>query len=181
MGETPPTRHSSFSSFSPQINMGKTPFLCGAAPFPSLPPPAPSAGPAPPSPAHSLQRAEPCRAAPAVSRSRSPLTEVSCGAGGPAQPVRSGFSFSLFFFFFSSLPPPRSRQPRQPYEPRRPPARRTLLPELPAGSQISFPDGFVQRAPGTERKCAHFASRMYCDLLVVAPSVRSKDLPSSRL
>lgn len=102
-GETPPKRHSSFSSFSPQTNTGKTPFLCRATPFPSFPPPAPSAGPAAPSPAHSPQRTAPCRAAPSVSRSRSPLAEVRCGTGGPAQPVRSGFSFSLFFFFLLPL------------------------------------------------------------------------------
>lgn len=95
------------------------------------------------------------------------LRSTRCRRVRPARPLR--VSFSLCFS-------PPSNQPCQPQEPSHPPASCRRLSQFPPGSPISFPYGFPLRAQGAERKCSHFASRVYFDLLVVVPESQGSSL-----
>lgn len=96
------------------------------------------------------------------------------GAGESAQPGRCGFPLRFVSLLLQTTPAnPRSRAVL------RRAAVRGLSP-LPPGSPISFPAGSAPRARGTGRKCAHFASRMCADLLVVVPESRESSSNTNR-
>lgn len=146
-------------------------------PSPSRPPPGFEV-PAAPDETH---RAGPGRAGAAAPRGSPRRPRVPAAAPRvvprrlrPARPKPVSFPLWVFFvlcwlvvfLFLSSFEAPPPALGAQP-----PPGGLgfALRAPRPPGSPMSFPDGFALRAAETERKCAHFASRMYSDLLVVVP------------